>query len=96
MPTPARGKLVSITTYRHPPTLLLESRMDIESWCMVECNSNQQWTRAERKHVRDPFKSTVFNFSKEVAKEDREASKNRSPKDLDMYKKRKHFPQKCE
>uniref|UniRef100_A0A1X7V636 Uncharacterized protein n=1 Tax=Amphimedon queenslandica TaxID=400682 RepID=A0A1X7V636_AMPQE len=69
--------------------------MNVESWCMVECNSNQQWTRAERKHVKDPFKSSAFNFTKESVFEDRVASMNFSgPKDLDMYKKRKHFPQK--
>ena len=32
-----------------------------ESWCAVEQSQYQDFSRAERKHSKDAFKSTVFN-----------------------------------
>lgn len=68
--------------------------MNIESWCQVEGNSNQQWTRATRRHNPEAFTSTAF--------EQEQASKGRvvwamanKPAQQSLARK-KSFPQKCE
>jgi len=68
--------------------------MNIESWCQVEGNSNQQWTRATRRHNPEAFTSTAF--------EQEQASKGRvvwamanKPAPQSLARK-KSFHQKCE
>ena len=34
--------------------------MNCESWCAVEWTASQDWMRAERKHYKNAFTSTVF------------------------------------
>lgn len=69
--------------------------MNIESWCSVERTPDQEWMRSERKHVKDPFKSSVFSDKTPPAESVTDDPKHCRP-DLDSLKKRKHFPQKCE
>ena len=63
--------------------------MDTESWCTVELHSNQDWTKAERKHVSNAFASHVLNH----------VTKNENKPRLDKFnvpdpkhKERRHFP----
>lgn len=73
--------------------------MNIESWCAVECNSNQQWTRAERKHCQNAFSSSVFDSSEAqrhtLGRSDWSTTTNVDIK-VDNIKKKRSFPQKCE
>lgn len=71
--------------------------MNTESWCTVECNSNQQWTRAERKHFQDAFRSSVFECCSPATRPQQgrlDWSTAHKPDDRKLPKKRP-FPQKC-
>ncbi len=35
--------------------------MNVESWCLVEATSKQDWKRAQRKHFPNALDSTVFD-----------------------------------
>lgn len=67
--------------------------MDIESWCAVEGNSNQQWTRANRKHYNDSNKSTVFNEVHATVEGRVDWTMSNKPLDKKIISKRQ-FPQK--
>ena len=72
--------------------------MNIESWCSVELTPDMQWTRKERKHNKEAFKSTVFDSHEEghhTVERCKGTLKPTADK-LDNYKKRRHFSQKCE
>lgn len=67
----------------------------------MEGNSNEKWTRAERKHEASAFKSSVFEVSQGTSSEgcDRmEWCTSSKPKQLELDKlaKKRHFKQKCE
>ena len=71
--------------------------MNIESWCQVEANANQQWTRATRKHYDHALKSTVFE-EKDTKSEGRMGwAKESKPDKPELHElaKRRHFGQKC-
>ena len=69
--------------------------MNIESWCQVEGNSNQKWTRSTRKHYEQALRSTVFQEG--VAREEGRVDWSATNKpDQDKLAKKKHFQQKCE
>ena len=68
--------------------------MNIESWCQVEGNSNQKWTRSTRKHYDHALHSTVFQ--EEVAREDSRVDWSTANKpEQDKLARKKHFQQKC-
>lgn len=73
--------------------------MNIESWCQVERNSNEEWTRVKRKHADNAFKSSVFDGrSANTLSEGRmEWCSSSKPKEteLDKLAKKRHFQQKC-
>lgn len=74
-------------------------KMNIESWCRVEGNSDEKWTRAERKHEENAFKSSVFDTRSSSSSEERmEWCTTTKPKEMELDKlaKRRHFKQKCE
>lgn len=69
--------------------------MNIESWCQVEGNSNQQWTRSTRKHYDQALCSTVLQ--EEVVHEESRVDWSTANKpDQNKLAKKKHFQQKCE
>lgn len=69
--------------------------MNVESWCQVEGNCNQQWTRATRRHDPNAFTSTAFDQEEgEVSKGRVDWSMANKPAQQKLAK-RKHFPQKC-
>ncbi|KAL5463201.1 hypothetical protein EMCRGX_G032080 [Ephydatia muelleri] len=67
--------------------------MDVESWCAVEGNSNQQWTRANRRHYNDSNKSTVFNEEHSTMEGRVDWAMSNKPLDKKITTKRQ-FPQK--
>ena len=70
-------------------------RMNIESWCQVEGNSNQKWMRSTRRHYDQALRSTVFQDG--VAKEGGRVDWSMAEKpDQEKLAKKKHFQQKCE
>lgn len=75
------------------------SKMNVESWCQVERNSNEEWTRAKRKNVENAFESSVFDEGKVGMPSERtEWCTSSKPKETELSKlaKKKHFQQKCE
>ena len=69
--------------------------MNVESWCQVEGNSNQKWTRATRRHDPNGFTSTAFEQEQgDVSKGRVDWSMANKPAQQKLAKK-KHFPQKC-
>lgn len=69
--------------------------MNIESWCQVEGNSNQKWTRSTRKHYDQALCSTVLQ--EEVVHEESRVDWSMANKpDQNKLAKKKHFQQKCE
>ena len=68
--------------------------MNIESWCTVERNRNQEWTRTERKHADSAFQSSVFDQT-EIEEGRVDWSMSFKP-DRSKLAKRRHFQQKCE
>ena len=68
--------------------------MNIESWCQVEGSSNQQWTRATRRHYEHALKSSVFEENTARPSEGRMAwAKETKPDKLELHElaKRRHF-----
>ena len=65
-------------------------KMNIESWCAVECSSSQNWLRSDRKHFDKAFKSTVFN---EKSNKDYEG-RVEFPNKLEVHREKRHFPEK--
>lgn len=96
---PAKGvKLVSMAIGEGlvQAATAIESRMNTESWCQVEGSSNQQWTRATRRHDPQAFHSKVFGRDGPDSSEGRvdwEMGKRPARQKLAQ---RKHFPEKCE
>ena len=71
-------------------------KMNIESWCQVEGNSNQKWTRSTRKHYEHALRSTVFQEEKEKSRDDSRVDWSTANKpDQNKLAKKKHFQQKC-
>ena len=66
-------------------------KMNIESWCAVECNSSQNWTRSDRKHCDKAFKSSVFN-GKSNHYEGRVDFQQKV--ESDVHTQRRHYPEK--
>ncbi len=71
-----------------------DKNMNTESWCQVESSSKEKWTRTERRHDENAFKSTVFDARSESKPEGRSTSKPKET-ELDKLARRKHFKQKC-
>ena len=94
MTTTLQGKqLLGCETWQAPAPA-----MNIESWCQVEGSSNQQWTRATRRHYEHALKSSVFKENMAKTSEGRMAwAKETKPDKLELHElaKRRHFQQKC-
>jgi hypothetical protein len=71
--------------------------MNTESWCQVEGSSNQQWTRATRRHYEDALKSSVFEKTAKTSEGRMGWAKETKPDKLELHElaKRRHFQQKC-
>ena len=67
--------------------------MDTESWCTVERDSSQDWTKAERKHVKNAFESHVFKQTVSTNESNPRLEKFDIPDP--KHKERRHFPDKC-
>ena len=65
--------------------------MQRESWCTVEMNSRQDWCRAERKHDRNAFRSSVFSESQSQPESESRCTFQVNDK---THKERRHFPNK--
>ena len=71
--------------------------MNTESWCQVEGSSNQQWTRATRKHYEHALKSSVFEEKSNKLEGRMGWAKESKPGKPELHElaKRRHFEQKC-
>ena len=67
--------------------------MNVESWCTVELSSNQDWTRANRKHNPNAFASTVFK-GHSIKREESRLDFGAAAKPEKLAE-RRHFPQQC-
>ncbi|KXJ18442.1 Protein SPATA45-like [Exaiptasia diaphana] len=65
--------------------------MNIESWCTVELNAKQDWTRANRKHNPDGFASSVFKGDSNQHHDSRLDFATAVPQ---QRKEKRHFPEK--
>ena len=70
--------------------------MNIESWCQVEGSSNQQWTRATRRHSDGAFKSSVFDQERAGSSEGRLDWSTAKTPSQSKHAEKKHFQQSCE
>jgi len=68
---------------------MYEVNMQRESWCTVEQNSRQDWRRAERKHDKTAFKSSVFSESQPLP--DSESRCTFQVNDR-THRERRHYP----
>ena len=68
--------------------------MDKESWCTVERIASQDWTRAERKHNKHGFDSTVFKPDSNSENKQTERLTTFDAADP-SHKERRHFRDKC-
>nr|A7RHB3.2 RecName: Full=Protein SPATA45 homolog [Nematostella vectensis] len=79
-------------TYRKVKVYFVNT-MNIESWCTVELNSKQDWTRADRKHDPNGFNSSVF---KGASNQHQESSLDFATAEPEFHRERRHFPEKSE
>lgn len=69
-------------------------RMNVESWCKVECTADQEWARTERKHWKKAFGSSVFD--KDIPHNEGRVDWSLSMQpDKNKLKKKRHYSQKC-
>ncbi len=74
------------------PEEAYEAGMARESWCAVESKKEQDWCRAERRHYKQQFTSTVFRDKrKEASAGSRSAWVAYSP----AYREKRHYTTKC-
>ena len=70
--------------------------MNTESWCQVEGNSNQKWTRSTRRHYEKALQSSVFRQLEEPATDKGRVDWSMAEKPQpEKLAKKKHFQQKC-
>ena len=97
MTTTLEGQIAS-SLASFTASMLQAPAMNTESWCQVEGSSNQQWTRATRRHYEHALKSSVFEENTAKTSEGRMAwAKETKPDKLELHElaKRRHFKQKC-